>query len=155
MSIPPHSEFFAPEQADEKARSGFTLTEVAIALGIVAFVLIPLLGLMSVGMGAGRHSIEDTVIAGLTKMVLTDLKTNSYSNLPTYSSTRIFDYSGKPTATNGYFSCSVSGAAHAATHPLQDLTSVANAVRVTLTFTWPIGAAKPNEETIETTVASY
>jgi len=148
----PPSGYYGPE----KTRRGFSLVEVAIALGIVSFVLVALLGLLSTGMTAGKQSAEDVVVAVMAKTVFSDLRTNSYASLQNYSNSRYFQYAGGEVSTsNGaYFVCQVKTAAHAS-DPLSGLTDAGNAVRVTLNFSWPVGAATSNEEVFETTLARY
>jgi len=41
-------------------KGGFSLVEVTLALGLVSFVLVALLGLASTGLDASKHSAEDT-----------------------------------------------------------------------------------------------
>lgn len=43
-----------------KSRRAFSLIEVTIAVGIVAFVLVAILGLVPVGMQAAREAMDDT-----------------------------------------------------------------------------------------------
>ncbi len=44
-------------------RRAFSLIEVVLALGIVSFALVAILGLMSVGLDSSRDSIDDTAVA--------------------------------------------------------------------------------------------
>ncbi len=57
------------------ASSGFSLVEITLALGIVAFVLIAVLGLFSVGLDSSRRSASDTVISQVVNQVLSDIRT--------------------------------------------------------------------------------
>ncbi len=50
-------------------RSGFSLVEVTLALGLVAFVLVSLLGLASVGLNASRSSATDISLGQVTDHV--------------------------------------------------------------------------------------
>ena len=61
------------------APSGFSLVEITLALGIVAFVLIAVLGLFSVGLDSSRRSASDTAISQVVNQVLSDTRT---SDLP-------------------------------------------------------------------------
>ena len=43
-------------------RFAFSLIEVVLALGIVSFALVAILGLLSVGLDSSRESIDDTAV---------------------------------------------------------------------------------------------
>ena len=62
-----------------RSSSGFSLVEITLALGIVAFVLIAVLGLFGVGLDSSRRSASDTVISQVVNQVLSDTRT---SDLP-------------------------------------------------------------------------
>jgi uncharacterized protein (TIGR02598 family) len=57
------------------ASSGFSLVEITLALGIVAFVLIAVLGLFGVGLDSNRRSVSDTVIPQIVNQVLSETRT--------------------------------------------------------------------------------
>lgn len=151
MPIPPRSGSSGPK------KSGFSLVEVAIALGIASFVLISLLGLMSTGLDAGKQSTEDVMLATLAKTVLSDLKsTNNYHALNNFSTNRYFAYSGTEVSQgskDAYFGCKITAGAHT-NSPFPALTNASNAVRVTVNFSWPVGVTN-NEQIFETTVARF
>ncbi|XHR31253.1 MAG: Verru_Chthon cassette protein B [Chthoniobacteraceae bacterium] len=63
-----------------KSHLGFTLVEVALALGICTFCLVPLVGLIPVGLNSNRSSIEVTAGASLAASIVADLKTASPSS---------------------------------------------------------------------------
>ena len=52
-----------------QTRSAFSLIEVTIALGIVAFALVPIIGLVSTGMKSLRDSMDETVRAEIVRKV--------------------------------------------------------------------------------------
>ena len=55
--------------------SGFSLVEVALALGIAAFALVAIMGLIPVGLNSNQASSEQTVAAGLAAGIAVDLRT--------------------------------------------------------------------------------
>jgi len=60
----------------EQSRSsvqGFSLVEVTLALGVAAFTLMVILGLMSVGMGAQQTSSRETIATNLALGIMADL----------------------------------------------------------------------------------
>lgn len=56
-------------------RSAFSLVEITLALGIVAFVMVGVLGLFSVGLDASRRSAGDTVFPQVIHQVLSQVRT--------------------------------------------------------------------------------
>lgn len=83
----------------------FSLAEVAIALGIIAFVLMALLGLLSVGLNAGKDSQLDTVQAALVHRLVSDLRTADFDTLT--QTNLLFDYAGGTNSPALYFECDV------------------------------------------------
>ena len=58
-------------------RGAFSLVEVTIALGIAAFCLVVMLGLLPAGLNANRSGLEQTAATGLAAAVAADLRTSS------------------------------------------------------------------------------
>ncbi len=55
--------------------AAFSLIEVAISVGLIAFALTAILGLMSIGVGASRDSIDDTVMGLIAQDVADRVRT--------------------------------------------------------------------------------
>lgn len=55
------------------ARSGFSLVEVCIALGIAAFCLVAVFALLPIGLRGNLESSEETVATGILTQVVADL----------------------------------------------------------------------------------
>ena len=60
---------------------GVSLIEVVIALGIVAFVIIPVVSLLSSGMKNMRQSMDDTVLAGIAREIAVEALRTTYGNV--------------------------------------------------------------------------
>ena len=60
--------------ASSSAKAGFSLAEVTLALGIAAFCLIAVFGLLPVGMTSNQISTEQTTAASLVTAVAADLR---------------------------------------------------------------------------------
>lgn len=58
----------------------FSLVEVAIAIGIVSFVLLAVAGMMGVGLDASKSAQMDTLQAANARAVLANLGTNAYGS---------------------------------------------------------------------------
>ncbi len=134
--------------------TAFGLVEIAMCLGIVSFVLLALLGLLSVGIGAGKSSREDTFAAGLGVNILADLKTVDYANLPP-SSVTYYTYDGAATniPSGAYYQCTTE--ALASTMPQTNAQSFSK--RVKIEIVWPLTAPAAQRQTnlFETHLAAY
>jgi uncharacterized protein (TIGR02598 family) len=56
------------------AGSGFSLIEVTLALGVAAFCLLTLFGLLPMGLTSNQASHEETAAANITSAILADLR---------------------------------------------------------------------------------
>jgi Tfp pilus assembly protein PilV len=104
--------------------SGFTLVEVALALGVAAFCLTGIFGLLSVGVNSNAASIQQTEATNILSAVVADLRAvpnplpggsaqtsviydigvpasvpASSASAPTQAPVRYVDVSGTPVAT--------------------------------------------------------
>ena len=55
-------------------KEGFSLVEIVIALGVTAFALITILGLLPAGIGANQSSIQQTEAVDLATGIVADLR---------------------------------------------------------------------------------
>jgi uncharacterized protein (TIGR02598 family) len=118
-----------------RSRRGFSLVEVTIAMGIVSFALISLIGLLSVGIFTGKESTEDTRLAAVSKYVMTESQRMPFNNLGNTSYYFDFDGNTLSNSNGAYFRCTVS------TRALGNvLTNVStNLIGVTASFVSPRG----------------
>lgn len=114
----------------------FSLVEVAIALGIVSFVLLALLGLFSVGLNAGKDSQLDTVQAAIVHRMLSEFRTADFDTLA--ETNALFDYAGQVDASPTYFECKATFSSPTGLDPV--VASHLRRVRVEIRY--PYGAAK-------------
>lgn len=84
----------------ENRKSGFSLVEVTLALGLVAFALIALLGLIPIGLNSGRDSIDATHAAAIAQDVFSRIKANTNSA----------NYAAYPLGTSSFFFYTAEGA---------------------------------------------
>lgn len=68
------------------AAAAFTLVEVVLALGIVAFAVVALVGLMAVSLESGRGSEADTLIASMARQITAELQARPFDLLTTEGS---------------------------------------------------------------------
>lgn len=66
-----------------KRHEGFSLVEIILALGIVAFAVIPLMALLPAGATAARSSIDDVAFTQITKAVQSELQQTPYDQIKT------------------------------------------------------------------------
>lgn len=74
----------SPDMAPTRA---FSLVEVAIALGIISFVLLAVAGMVGVGLDASKSAQLDTIQAATARTLLSKMATNGFG---TFSSSTIF-----------------------------------------------------------------
>ncbi len=114
----------------------FSLVEVAMALGIVSFVLLALLGLFSVGFNAGKDSQLDTLQASIAHRTLSVLRTVDFDTLA--ETNTLYNYAGETNATPAYFECKATFSSPTGLDP-----TVANHLRrVRIEIRYPYGVAK-------------
>ena len=70
----------APSRRRSTIRA-FSLIETAIALGIVAFVLVALMGMLPVGLSSFRQSIDATVCAQIIQRIVSDAEQSDFDLL--------------------------------------------------------------------------
>ncbi len=139
----------------------FTLVEVAIALAVVSFALIALIGLISVSLQSSKSANHDTEIALASQYALSTLCTNSFANLVNLQPvTNYFDYQGSPTSSSStsdpaVFSCITQTSTNLA--PFSWANQNTNFVAVELTFTWPgqTNIIGNNAKVIWTSISAY
>lgn len=87
---------FRHSSQQSNTRGGFSLVEIVLAMGIMAFGLIPLLALMPIGLTVHRQAIESTVSSQIVARVTHAAQQAEYSNLPDSSNplTYCFDDQG-------------------------------------------------------------
>jgi len=149
--------------------AGFSLVEVTIALGILAFALTAIMGLLSASLQSSRDGINDTLIAGMSTSLLNTIRKQNLTADP--ADIHIyFDRSGQrlnpildgilqpmdvatARAEDAIYDCAVTVDSDPATISAD---GSANLWRLTLDFRWPIGAANaPNQQKIHADLARY
>jgi len=117
----------------------FTLVEVTLAIGIMAFSLLALLGLFSVGFQASRRSADATTLPKVIEQLKQEEKSGSGTEVGA-TRTVFFTYDGEETtAANAHYQCEIE-----ATSP--DVTVLphtsGNLVLLTITITSPGNESK-------------
>lgn len=73
--------FFPFKNSHRSAAPAFSLIETAIALGIVAFALVALLGMLPAGLATFRQSIDTTVSAQIIQRIVSDAEQSDFDLL--------------------------------------------------------------------------
>ena len=68
-----------------KYQYGFSLVEVVIALGVTAFCLLTLMGMLLVGINGNKTSVQQSAAANIAGAVMADLRATPLSNQSYYS----------------------------------------------------------------------
>jgi len=138
--------------------SGFSLVEVTLALGVAAFCLIAVFGLMPIGVQTNRNTISQTAATSIIASVLADLRTAARAtasatpsalyniNIPardgsnTTPQTRYFDSTGQFTMSsiaNSRYQLNV-------TFPANPASGTSKVTYGYLKVTWPAAATSAN-----------
>jgi uncharacterized protein (TIGR02598 family) len=80
--------------------AGFTLVEVVLAIGIVAFALLPLLGLVPMGLSRSQQAFDTTIQAQIVQQMTSQAQETNFSTLSQLNSNGLiyFDTYGNLTA---------------------------------------------------------
>lgn len=83
-----------------KRRAAFSLIEVVLALGVVAFALVAILGVFPAALSQNRKGVSDTRAAQLVKMIVAtiDAQTATFSSINCFGATLDLAGSDKNTA---------------------------------------------------------
>ena len=91
-------------------RHGFTFVEVTIAIAILAFSLIALIGLLGIGLSGEKSSSDDTRTAGMVDYVIASERKNAFTNVSAvnYATNYYFDILGNTNSQSAsYAQCTV------------------------------------------------
>ncbi len=65
---------------------GFSMVEVTMALGLISFAMLGVLGLLPVGLSTVQQAMVQTGEAGIARQIRSDLQQISLTSLPTFAS---------------------------------------------------------------------
>lgn len=149
-----------------KLSSGFSLIEIALALGIFAFAIVAILGLLAVSMNSDKGAAVDSTLSQMTGTAISYLRSQGYTAVHTNAafiatdttSDFFFDSSGQlavavtgaPLTTaqlDSMYGCTVT----------RKVTTSANMDYLNLEFRWPVSAPTNRQETrtINASIANY
>jgi uncharacterized protein (TIGR02598 family) len=116
---------------------GFSLIEVTIALGVFAFAMIPIIGLVSSGMKSLRGSMDEGVRGEIVRKVVAEAGRVPYTNLSTAFNNRLFyfdDEGVQQASSNAQTIFVASNSVYAATPPslITSDTNIAQLLKVTV-----------------------
>jgi len=125
----------------------FSLVEVAMALGIVSFVLLALIGLFSVGLNAGKDSQLDTVQAAIVHRMLSEIRTTDFDTLA--ETNALYDYAGQTNSSLPYFECKATFSSPTGLDPV----AASHLRRVRVEIRYPYGIAKQTTNVLHASLA--
>lgn len=128
-------------------REAFSLVEVVIAVGIAAFCLVVMLGLIPTGLSTNKDSSGETAAANIARCIFSDLRATSKGNTvsPLYGID--FPSGGSPQTTTLYWdeAGSTNSSGSTQTKYRSTVTLTSNSPSATLTvavlITWPSSAS--------------
>jgi uncharacterized protein (TIGR02598 family) len=136
--------------------AGFSLVEVVFSLGLVAFALVSMLGLLNVGFSSGRQAAADTLLVSMASIIEAQLRADPSVTSATMTAPKeyYFNYQGNSVESNSsevLYYCKVS-----LRQPSQsEVADVgANFSILTLAFSWPFNASSAHQtnEVIHVTI---
>jgi len=135
LRIPPTRRLFPRNVA-------FSLVEVVIALGLISFSLMAIMGLFSVGLQSSRESAEDTNLALMTQQVNAWSRSQAFTNLAGTNHAFFFDATGEWNRdTNGAPALAARADSHyACTINSQTSPVSSNVIYLQYQFEWPLAA---------------
>lgn len=133
---------------------GFSLVEVVLAIGILSFAILALIGLFSVGMAADQDAAEDTAFASMVSQVMGHVRNEARRGMAGLPADYQFDISMQSVAASdpeAFYDCrlaysNVTGFPEVSPHLKMAV----------LTFTWPASvpaASRPNTNIIYATLS--
>jgi uncharacterized protein (TIGR02598 family) len=72
------------------ARAGFSLIEITLALGVLSFALVAMMGLIPVGLTTLRGAVDASTMARITQQISSQARMTSFTNLPARFANREF-----------------------------------------------------------------
>jgi Verrucomicrobium spinosum paralogous family TIGR02598 len=94
-------------QTTPSARRGFSLVEVTIAIGILGFCMIPIMGLIPVALKTAQQSMDRNTEARMTQTIRAQLLQSPFRTLGN-GATFHFDVDGFPLENSGYYEVTAS-----------------------------------------------
>jgi uncharacterized protein (TIGR02598 family) len=91
--------------------SGFSLVELALALGILGFTMTALIGMLPFGLSAFKQAMTNTIESEIVQNLSNDILLANYSDLYKYNSqSYYYDYEGMPlpSSTGAVYTATVS-----------------------------------------------
>lgn len=83
-----------------RAGTAFSLVEVVLAIGIVSFAVVAMLGLMATGLRSAEGSAVDLALANITRSLRAEAQATPYADLSRGEQTFYFTEGGYPTPDN-------------------------------------------------------
>ncbi|MEZ0254532.1 MAG: Verru_Chthon cassette protein B [Chthoniobacter sp.] len=71
------------------AVGGFSLVEVVIAIGVIAFAFIPMMGMLPTGLNLSRQAIDATVEAQIAQQLTAEVQQTDFSRLEDLASSSV------------------------------------------------------------------
>ncbi len=153
-----------------RPEEGFSLTEVVLALGVMAFGLVSLVGGLSSSLQSQVDAERDTRLVGISQRILSEYRAQSFDLLlggndatgAALVPSRYFTAEGEPLPAGGdpgpaaYYSCEMVRAIDTATQ--SPVNGGANLLKVRMTLRWPFQSpSSPGNHTrvIDASVARY
>jgi uncharacterized protein (TIGR02598 family) len=78
---------------------GFSLVEMALALGVMSFAMVPLIGVLPSGLSTFKQAMSSTIESEIVQRLTNDMLLSNFSTLGTYT-TSYYDHEGMQVSQN-------------------------------------------------------
>jgi len=121
---------------------GFSLVEVALALGIVSFCLLSMLSLFAIGLESGRRAEQETFLSEIAVRIFNEEMIGSVSHYP---DSGFITSEGIISPDDGAYAYEIGleSFADPGIGPVSE-----NLSRLSIIFRWPVGAEPANQQTL-------
>jgi len=101
LTLPSHKSRLTLRFAPPTRASAFSLVEVVLAMGIISFGLLAVIGLMPVGLNTMRDAMDDTAEALIANRVTGEVMLTPFSEMDTVFNGRIYFFDEEGQAQSG------------------------------------------------------
>lgn len=74
----------------KRGQKAFSMVEMALAMGVVSFAMISLLGLLPVGLSIARDTIDITVQSQVTQLISNQVQLTDYKNIGDWNGQQLY-----------------------------------------------------------------
>jgi uncharacterized protein (TIGR02598 family) len=142
-----------------KRAGGFSLVEVVMALGVITFAMMGVLGLLALSANYSAQSSRETTFALMTQSTISYLRNLGFANIPAFNNAVpyfYYDVDGRMALQSGKTADTSAAAQSASTYSCTVTRytpdapqNTNNLIILRLEFSWPVNAPAANQQTTD------